>query len=78
MPNWIDHRWVGLPDKINSIRDAFRTDPRIGTMVPHYDEPVRVLDGLSAISFLATEAIPAPEGIDPNKPQTLTVIHGVL
>ena len=76
---WIEHRWYGPADLMTAVREALPLDASIiGTLVPPRDQPLRVLDGESAISFLASIEMTPPEGVKDDRPQTITALQGVL
>lgn len=77
--SWIEHRWYGPSELMVAVRDALPLDAAvIGTLVPPRDQPLRVLDGESAISFLATTQMTPPEGVKDDRPQTITALQGLL
>ncbi len=79
MPTWIEHRWYGPVTLMEQVRTSLPVDPTvIGSMVPPLDEPMRVLDGDAALSFLATTTIPLPDGVRNDRPETIRALQGVL
>lgn len=75
MPH-IQHRWYGPPETIQAVRDALAGDPRVTGMIPPPDQPLRVLDGASALTVASTEALPLPPGLADDKPETITALQG--
>lgn len=79
MTEWIEHRWYGPAAAVEVARAALPKDTAIiGALIPPIGTPLRVLDGEAAISFAARSRITVPVGLRDDKPQLLTVLHGVL
>lgn len=77
MPH-IQHRWYGAPDTVEATRQALAGDPRVTGMIPPIDQPLRVLDGASALTVAATEALPLPPGLAADKPETIAALQGTF
>lgn len=76
---WIEHRWYGPAAAIGKARAALPQDSAlIGALVPPLDEPLRVLDGMAALSFMAAVQHPVPAGVKDDKPQLIMALHGSL
>ncbi|WP_439547869.1 hypothetical protein [Falsiroseomonas sp.] len=79
MTQWVEHRWYGPVAVMEQVRASLPVDPLIiGALVPPLGEPLRALDGDAAISFLAAEALPKPEGVRDDRPETIRALQGVL
>jgi hypothetical protein len=79
MTEWIEHRWYGPAAAVEAARAALPADTAIiGALIPPIGMALRVLDGEAAISFAARERMTVPAGLKDDKPELLTVLHGVL